>query len=166
MTIYSNNTDEKRRELVAKFANHDELHLGGSRCMAILAEEVYGNSRWMSPFTGHEIGIDIKLTTDYDYYATFTLQLEAYLYSEGFVPSNSNDYLDDEAVIIFIHECNIQVVLRKNATFYQEVFESIDPNFYYYYLWKSSPHFDGNTAKIQPIFNQLFRTAHAANTNL
>jgi hypothetical protein len=74
--------------------------------------------------------------------------------------ASSSDYdLDDEAIIIMERD-NVQVVLRKDALFYNKVFENIDPEFYYYHLWKSSPH-PVRKDKIQPIFNMLFKIAHA-----
>jgi len=64
--------------------------------------------------------------------------------------------------MILGHELNIQVVLRKNAEFYRNVFDNIDPDFYYHYLWKSSPVYNSETFSIHKIFNQLFLTARAA----
>jgi hypothetical protein len=123
------------------------FYLGGSRRMAQKAPGV----------------ISVTPATDYDFYCD-DYEIEGskiiyFLKQLGFVESKTQpEYFDDECVIIFKHADNVQVVLRKDAKFYSKVFESIDPQFYYHFLWKSSP-VKPNPAMIMPIFNQLFRTA-------
>ncbi len=98
--------------------------------------------------------------TDYDFYATYTPEVESYLLNSGFEYSPANEYyLDSECTCILGKE-NVQVVLRTDAEFYKTVFENIDLEVYYYYLWKSSPE-KPNRALIGPFFNMLFDIAHA-----
>lgn len=124
-----------------------KFYLGGSRRMAQKSPGI----------------ITIKPETDYDFYCDgFSHEGSEIIYflkQLGFVESKTQpEYYDDECVIIFKHSDNVQVVIRKDAKFYCNVFESIDPTFYYHFLWKSSP-VKPDPAMIMPIFNQLFKTA-------
>jgi hypothetical protein len=120
-------------------------------------------------FTLSGYTINIKLDTDYDYYTTYTESVEQYLRDNGFSETSHSDKcgrgytqdyaLDDEAIKI-LENGNVQVVLRKDAEFYRTVFESISVNFYYDFLWKSSPA-SPIRSNIQPIFNALFKAAHS-----
>lgn len=80
-------------------------------------------------------------------------------------------YLDSEALAIFtidIHSGSsiaeaiaavpIEIVVRRDVEFYKAVWESITPEFFYDYLWKSSP--AGVAAdRRRPIIDQLLATA-------
>lgn len=104
--------------------------------------------------------ISVTDDTDYDLYATHSTGLEAFLVSVGFEVSPVNEYyLDTEAIVVYKKD-NVQVVLRKDAEFYKTVFENIDLEVYYSYLWKSSPA-KPSRALIGPFFNMLFDIAHA-----
>lgn len=132
-----------------------KFHLGGSRRMAQL----------------HPSVVQVKDSTDYDLYATYTESLADWLeLKAGFVITHngSSGYpLDDEANLILVHEENngVQVVLRKDDMFYKSVFESIPPKYYRTYLWKSSPDFTAlDTCGIMATFNAFFAIAHARGT--
>lgn len=135
------------------------FYLGGSRAMAKRAA--------LDDFS--EVQIDIKPSTDFDYYATNSPQVVDYLISLGFKEKTikRKEYMDDEAIAIYEINTNpkVQVVLRKDATFYQKVFQSISLKFYYDHLWKSAPHFasrlEREHSKIKDIMNQLFAVGRA-----
>ena len=110
------------------------IYLGGSRYMAerCLIESLSGGS---PPI------IDISKTTDFDYYSTYSIELEKELIKcEWFnkYPNSGHDYFDTETIQIFEKE-DYQIVLRKDADYYRDVFESIPTWYYHEYLWKSSP---------------------------
>jgi hypothetical protein len=134
-----------------------EFYLCGSRRMAQKEAEQQGIVRQVL----------INSDTDYDFFVTHSDNVLAFLLDNGFTHTESSlgalqgfsNYLDDEAVAVVTRD-NVQVVLRKDATFYRHVFESISVDFYCKYLWKSSPHHDVKCEDIQPIMNQLFATAH------
>jgi len=110
-----------------------------------------------------ERSILISSDTDFDFYATHSKDLEAYLVSKGMTSATLDDYLDDEAVAVLSKD-NVQVVLRKNAIFYHDVFENISTEFFFRYIWKSSPDFRlVSTFDIREIMNQLFKTARERN---
>jgi hypothetical protein len=133
-------------ELVGLFKTKYDFYLGGSRRMAKkFYEEVHVNS-----------------ATDYDLYATSSQDAEDILAMAGFTRSLIDDlYLDDQAVSIW-KKGDVQVVLRKNAEFYEKVFESISAEYYVNHLWKSSQVFESHPerrALIGEHFNQMFRSA-------
>lgn len=134
--------------------------LGGSRRMAKRFEETFGDC---CPYLADDcpkFGIFVTEDTDYDFYVTYDFKIEKFLIDNGFERSSANDYyLDTECVVIYCKD-NVQVVLRHNAEFYQTVFENIDLEVYYHYLWKSSPT-KPNRALIGNIFNMIFKIAHA-----
>lgn len=139
--------------------------LGGSRRMADRYDDVYGNcsdsclpTSCASPRPNFRIAVSED--TDYDFYATHTNDLESHLLSEGFDYSTANEYYLDTECISILCKDNVQVVLRNNAEFYTTVFENIDLEVYYHYLWKSSPE-QPSQALIGNIFNMLFKIAHA-----
>lgn len=134
------------------------FYLGGSRRMEQRYEALYHSTI----LCAKPLEFTIKTTedTDYDFYATYSPEIESLLLNEGFDYSVANEYyLDSECVSILVKD-NVQVVLRNNAQFYSQVFENIDLEFYHDHLWKSSPS-RPDRSKIGPIFNMLFNIAHA-----
>lgn len=104
--------------------------------------------------------ITVTEDTDYDFYATYHKGLETALIDLGFVLSPANEYyLDSECISIYCKD-NIQIVLRYDAELYKTVFDNIDLQVYYTYLWKSSPT-QPDRAMIGPFFNMLFDIARA-----
>jgi hypothetical protein len=147
-------SDETRAALDVIHRSMFSLLLGGSRRMSQIAEA-----------TGSLTKITISSETDWDFYATYHWDLHKYLTDNGFQETDFSSKLvetgyalDDEAHCILERE-NVQVVLRKNAGFYLNVFENIPVQFYHDYLWKSSPA-EPDRSQIQPIFNALFAVAH------
>lgn len=134
------------------------FYLGGSRRMADKFQEQCHDCMCRGESLPN-FCISVTEDTDYDFYATYSREVEAYLADNGFERSNVDQvYFDTECMSIFRRD-NVQVVLRKDANFYSTVFESIDLAVYYHYLWKSSP-MQPNRALIGNIFNMLFKIAH------
>lgn len=128
--------------------------------MAERYESLYGNCDPYLQDDCPNFRITVNEDTDYDFYATHTPELEAHLLDSGFEYSQANNYyLDSECVCILCKD-SVQIVLRRDAEFYKTVFENIDLEVYYHYLWKSSPE-KPNRALIGPFFNMLFDIAHA-----
>jgi hypothetical protein len=137
------------------------FYLGGSRRMAERWQEWHNKCDPMVQGDCPQFAIWVTEETDYDFYATFSPQLSAHLIDNGFELSEANQYyLDSECEVIYKKD-NVQVVLRTDAEFYRTVFENIDLEVYYNYLWKSSPT-KPNRQLIGPFFNMLFDIAHAA----
>lgn len=147
-----------------------DFYLGGSRRMAQRqAEQLAAPDGPLDDLA--DMGcplIEIKPTTDYDFYVTYNTEVERFLIDHNFtdtvaslgaIHANPDYYLDTEAIRILERD-GVQVVLRDSAVFYRQVFENISISFYYDNLWKSSPQGVDET-KIQPIFNALFAVAHA-----
>lgn len=140
------------------------FYLGGSRRMAQRYDKLMYDISFMPDAAQqrHKPRYAIQVTedTDYDLYATYDKGIEAFLVSKGFEPSPANEYyLDSECIAIYVKD-KVQVVLRGDAEFYRTVFENIDLEVYYHYLWKSSPE-QPNRYLIGPFFNMLFDIAHA-----
>jgi hypothetical protein len=136
-----------------------DFYLGGSRYMQMKFPEVFQ----LSP------------GTDWDFYCTDSREVRNFLYDIGFrdkyapnpdpLVCASAPYLDDECLAIYEYSDQleeVQVTLRKNATFYRDVMNSVSAEYYYNELWKSSPKMTKESRlKIGMRFNQLFATAHS-----
>ena len=72
--------------------------------------------------------------------------------------------MDDEAITVVEMDA-VQVVLRKDALFYRRVFDNIPSEFFYRYLWKSSP-LQPDRAHIRLIMNTLFAVARSTEGEL
>lgn len=135
-----------------------DFYLGGSRYMQMKFPEVFQ----LSP------------GTDWDFYCTDCRGVRNFLHDIGFVDKYAPSldpsacavapYLDDECLAIYEYSNqleDVQVTLRKNATFYRNVVNSVSAEYYYNELWKSSPKMTKESRlKIGMRFNQLFATAH------
>lgn len=144
------------REKAVKLLNCKEhkFYLCGSRFM----REIHGND--CGEFTFYGVNDD----TDWDLTVTHSRSVEDFLILEGFKKTKDSSTaryeMDSELVSIWAHSEDpmIQIQVRYDAEFYMNVVKSISSEFYYLYLWKSSPRFSGQLSMIQPIFNQLFAT--------
>lgn len=140
------------------------FYLGGSRRMSQIEDERAAANG--TDVTGLKV-IKVTTDTDWDFYATYTPELEQWLSNNRFTHTECSlgakhvweGYLDDEAISILERD-NVQVVLRKDAEFYQQIFENIKIDVYYNFLWKSSPAIV-DKSKIQTLFNQLFTIGRA-----
>lgn len=136
--------DELRKKSNATF------YLGGSRRMAEL----------------HPTKVKITPQSDHDFYVTHSEALEKLiLTNDDFCvsgdPSTCSYPFDTEVVKIIQHmDMDLQIVMRKDAEFYRTVFESIPPEYYTKYLWKSSPDCPDRSI-IMPTFDAFFAVAHA-----
>ena len=128
------------------------------------------------------IGAQITDGTDYDFSAPYSEENHSILLDAGFTywPPDRLGYKDDLTVGVYIkkypHKFDIKnpkifsgvptanVILRSDYPLFRQVWNSIDPEFYYKYIWKRSPTYDFEEmsltkTKICDIMNQLFRTA-------
>lgn len=137
------------------------FYLDGSRRMAEQYDEKYGGCEPYLHGDCPDFKIVVSEDTDYDFYATYAPEVEVYLLDKEFEYSPANNYYLDSECICIMCKDSVQIVLRRDAEFYKTVFENIDLEVYYHYLWKSSPE-KPNRALIGPIFNMLFDIAHAA----
>jgi hypothetical protein len=107
----------------------------------------------------------INSSTDYDFYCDYSPEIEDLLVSKGFSSTRgAHDYEYDDECITILARDNVQVCLRKDALFYEKVFENISEVVYYTLLWKSSPGVETDRfqpASIRSIFNVMFAIAHA-----
>lgn len=116
------------------------FYLGGSRAMLK---------------RGAKIQIDDN--TDYNFYATYTPDIENFLLSLNF----SLDALlllkyDNECLKVFVKD-SINIALRNDAEFYKKVFDNISLDLYTKHLWKTNPQCDH--VKIKLLFNEMFKIA-------
>jgi hypothetical protein len=83
-------------------------------------------------------------STDYDYAAQHTQpwqELVAKAEKEGWVEIVTDSYKDNDTAFVFektLEGKKVQVSLRQNLDRYKAVFEDIDPDYYFQYLWKGS----------------------------
>lgn len=128
------------------------------------------------------IGSQITDETDWDFSAPYSEKNHEALIQAGFThyPPECLSYKDDLTTGVYIKEYSpkfdmnnlvayshapvANVVLRNDYYVFCQTWDSVDPCFYYKYLWKRSPNYDGEELgdvknKIRDIMNQLFRTA-------
>lgn len=83
-------------------------------------------------------------STDWDYAAQHTQpwqEIVAKAMADGWVEVVTESYKDNDTAFVFekyLDGKKVQVSLRQNLERYKEVFEGIDPDFYFKYLWKGS----------------------------
>lgn len=120
------------------------VYLGGSRRMAQRALNECEPA----------VNIVVDEHTDHDYYTTYSDKTITYLIMHGWKSIRTKPkYFDSEAVSI-LEKDNYQIVLRRDAEFYHNVFEHIPVWFYHDYLWKRNP--DVISERIQPILEAFF----------
>lgn len=143
------NTNPTQDILTKLDRSNFEFYLGGSRYMHKLNPDL----------------INICHNTDYDFYCSYSNEVCYYLESLGFVYSYcgqiDNPYLDINAVCIYEY-LGVQVVCRKDVELYNRMWKTIDPQFFYDFLWKSSPKCT-NRNNIGKIINQLLFTSMSFN---
>lgn len=112
--------------------------------------------------------IQIKEDTDWDYFFDSSrTDIHDRLLASGFIAVIAviaGPYTFDHLVhTIYTHpEKNVQVIARREPRVYRGVIETMAPQFYRDYLWKSGP-MKPTRDQIQAIFNQLFLAAGAGN---
>lgn len=122
-------------------------------------EFILGGSRAMYK---RGAAVSILEDTDYDFYATYTVEIEEFLVLNNFRRCAARiEYLDTEVVAIYKSK-HIDVVLRKDAKFYKSVFDNIKTDLYVKHLWKRNPECD--RSKITLLFNEMFKIAHQKRT--
>jgi hypothetical protein len=152
--------------------------LFGSRSMA---------ARWASETFNPavKIGCRIDSETDYDIAAEFNAENVTALRNAGFNSKMNNElYAADhltqaisakviasstDPLNLFAYNMTVHVVLRKQNTFFMTVWDNIDAEYYYNYLWKRGPKFatdryrkqnsDMVKKEIRDAMNQLYASA-------
>lgn len=114
----------------------------------------------------------IKETTDYDYTAEHSVTLDLALKKEGFITPFADQkqsqhayYTDPTFHTLYtktVWKETVQIITRTNAVRFVAIWESLDPEFWYHYIWKSSPEFvvpqldmEQRKSMIKPIMAQL-----------
>lgn len=121
------------------------------------------------------IGAHINASTDWDFSQQYSTQAHDYLVSVGFEcykDAQLSPYADSLTKAVYIKSyCSfprlhiVNVVLHKDEALFRQVWDCIDPEFYYRYLWKRSPHYDYTSdlgeikTRIKEIMNQLYAVA-------
>ena len=128
------------------------------------------------------IGAQINGNTDWDFSAPYTQENHDILLNSGYIhwPAEQLGYRDELTEGVYIktypHEFDssnpviydgvpiANVVLRNDHALFCQVWNSIDPEFYYDHIWKRSPTYDHlnmsfTKETIRNIMDQLFRTA-------
>lgn len=124
---------------IESLRDHAMVYLGGSRRM-------------------HQRDIDgiirVDESTDYDYYMTYSQEAHELLVKRGWNSTGTKSHYYDSEALLILEKDNHQIVLRRNAEFYNQVFERIPVKFYHNYLWKKNPGVD--RSQIQSILEVLF----------
>jgi hypothetical protein len=128
------------------------------------------------------IGSQITDETDWDFSAPYSEKNHEVLIGAGYVyfPPEHLSYKDDLTTGVYFksypHKFDMKnfeifsgiptanVVLRNDFYLFRQVWNSMDPKFYYDHIWKRSPTYDHlnlsfTKTTIRDIMNQLFRTA-------
>lgn len=123
-----------------------DVFLHGSRGM-------YNKSFYLTP--------QLPQSTDWDYAAQHTQSCQQLLedaIKAGWVECVDKSYMDDDTTFVFERSINgnkVQVSMRQNLLRYKDCFNSIDVDFYFKYLWKSS----GDCLSVEDrrkFFNSLY----------
>ena len=104
--------------------------------------------------------IVLKKYTDWDFYCgvndTEALNFIAAAGLHKVKPGKETVYPFDALADSIFLGIDFQIIVRTDPEKYGRVIESLDPEFYRDYLWKSGPNCP-QRKQIQDIFNQLFR---------
>lgn len=147
------------------------MYLFGSRSMAVRDE--------YKRFSGEDFDVKtliadrITQKTDYDYAAQHSYVLRDRLEERGWTEVNVTSLYAPDPMLKSLYiktdgETSVQILLRKNHVLFETAWESIDPAFWYRFIWKSSPDFvfkgldkpvykDRINAIIQQIYNDVNR---------
>ncbi|PHS22084.1 MAG: hypothetical protein COA84_12955, partial [Robiginitomaculum sp.] len=157
------------------------MYLYGSRSMAMRPK-----TATFDPY--ESIGQNLRYNTDHDYSIQHSQATRDALLDDGFFCPKDNvkdgnicieekNYLPDptfHTLFIKIKDGQqVQVVTRKNIILFMKVWKSIDAEFWYNYIWKSSPYSASGLSLdkpgtpnyyrrkkfIAPIMIQIFNTA-------
>lgn len=127
------------------------------------AQSVVYTTDWDFSAPATQENHDILLNAGYIYYPPADLSYKDDL-TEGVYIKTYHPPFDISNPIIYTDPPIANVILRNDHALFCQVWNSIDPEFYYKYIWKRSPNYDGQylsltKEKIRDIMNQLFKTA-------
>jgi hypothetical protein len=142
------------------------MYLFGSRSMAV--RDGYKRVRDVDFDVRVNIANLIGKHTDYDYAAPDSSRLRDKLIKDDWQEYDTSLLYSPCPLLkgLFIKAKNgqaVQVLLRSNHAMFEEAWESIDPAFWYRYMWKSSPdfmfkHLDIKDAK--SVINDMVQQAY------
>lgn len=173
----NNSFDYIPHEVYADIEKLQQYMLYGSRSIATRAARDGFDPSVM-------IGAQIFPGTDYDFAAPDTPENHEILTMAGFNywSEVQLNYKDSLTSAVYIKKYNpkydpnkiqwvnlnevpvVNVVLKKDFPLFRQVWNSIEPEFYYKHLWKRSPTYDGQELgltkdTIRGILDQMFKTA-------
>lgn len=119
------------------------MYLFGSRSMT--TRDTYVSIR-KDKFDLDKIKSKIKPSTDYDMAAPYSKKLASTLESNGWqsIPVEGLYHPCSLMKGLFIKSMNgetVQILLRENHELFIKAWDSIEPSFWYEYIWKRSPEF-------------------------
>ena len=152
----------------------DVFSLSGSRSMAqrpdqesfspviMIGSQITEDTDWDFAAPHNESNHNALLSVGFTYFAPETLDYRDDL-TVGIYEKTYHPKFDMSNPLAYTSPPRAQVSLRSDYALFKQVWDSIDPQFYYNHLWKRSPNYDlcersevKNT--IRDILNQLFRT--------
>ena len=120
------------------------MYLFGSRSMAVRTgyKDVLGNE-----FDTDLIRSRLNSNTDFDYAAPYSKELvdklvnNGWLHIDAFAGVYHPCKLLKSILVKEQHGQSVQILLRSNHELFTKMWDSLDPGFWYHYIWKSSPEF-------------------------
>ena len=119
------------------------MYMFGSRSMALRKgyKDVLGNV-----FDTDKIRKNLTKETDYDYAAPYSKRLADKLEDNGWIGVKVDELyhpckLMKSLYVKKLGADSVQIILRSNHELFTKTWDSIDPGFWYHYIWKSSPDF-------------------------
>ena len=145
------------------------MYLFGSHSMALRKgyKDVAGNQ-----FDTDKIRKNLTAKTDYDYAAPYSKALADRLCERGWKPIDTDDLYHPCKLMrgLFVKQQDgqsVQILLRSNHELFTKMWDSLDPGFWYHYIWKSSPDFAFQKFKrkeqkkmITEILDQVYNTVN------
>lgn len=146
------------------------MYLFGSRSMAVRKpkKDAAGNL-----FDINKIKSRITEDTDYDFACQYSTDIEAKLVSNGWTKCDVEELYHPCKILKALYVKtgsdgkNVQILLRSNQILFEKAWDSIDPAFWYKFIWKSSPDFKFKKLKrkdqkeiISSIVDQLYATVN------
>jgi hypothetical protein len=121
------------------------MYLFGSRSMAV--RDGYKRVDDTEFDVRYKIASHINSETDFDYAAPNCYKLRERLVTNGWQEVEVAGLYHPCSLMkgLFVKQKNgqsVQILMRSNHVMFMTAWESIDPKFWYQYLWKSSPDFE------------------------
>lgn len=135
--------------------------------MKLIGATMHGSREMASrPEASNHLKFGLKENTDFDFVAQNIPDVQRILYECGFKRIDDNYFKNSNQLFVACYTktyndsyvpAKVQVILLSDHKTYQSVWESIDPDFYEKYIWKSGPN-KPNRKQISAIIDQLITT--------